>query len=1221
MRVLTTDSIVASARILKWLAAVLALPATAALAAEFTIRLSEQPPDPASPVRISLVRACSSWECGAAWLEGRLPEAVLPTDVSLDYAKSGVFRGSTALDGGAWWVVVDGGSRMPVATLWRPLVVDGHFAQPPEIGASQCTVRVLDAAGAAVRNALVIGLPVNEGRTRVKPPSVVPPWRPWLSPTRTDARGIADLLIPRGATTEVRAEAPGRGRGAAACRPGSTATLRLTAESAGEFEVAEVGDGALLPRALVRAADGLPLAVADSSARVRLDPNAIGTGDLWVETPDGAVFRIAGRPTSTDAGERRLNARRLSTLRAGRVRLVGGQTPLDEIHVWREPEWPWTQAFHRVAAPTARMAHAAASVEALPEDRLWFAADGFGYGACVDRAPHRRVLGNRHASCPATLKAALTIEGVITDEAGTPIPDADVWIEWPGPMPPTVLVREHRGGQVLLRPGLDGRFRSGRLAALDRSLPGFPARNPFWSLIVRAESTGYLPVGPRSLDHFLSERGEVEITMTRGSHVSGRIVDGASGEPVGGVDVGIGRFASTGRTLLLKPLESIDPRGTGLHQLRFGRSDADGSFELTTWPGRHDLVARSPHHAFFTLAGVEVGAQGLDVGTIYLEAGRTILGQVIDQNRTPVPNAGILAAGAVDDDIDQEPVADAHPLSSFAGAFGTDSDGRFRIAGLGDDATVDLEISAPGFATERLASVAPTVGPPLVVVLEPEAVIEGRVTHQGAPVVTWVTLRSAAPADNPGTPRLSANTDDAGAFRFSGLAAGRYDVTASGQRELEDANTSLRAVAGDTAEVVLRLGEAHHQLAGRATRNGEGLGGVSIQAGSRATTTDASGRYALAGLAAGSHYVSATEPVSGPNERSLSLHEIVNISGRRHRLDFDFTAFEVSGRAIWGDGSSAAGVELSFRRQTDAMEFGVTAPADHSGRFTVRLVPGAYGVSSRRRGRWIDAEASLSVDGPRSDIRVRFPRSLAIRGAVLGLSAEEAAKLEIAARNDAFDSRGTRIEPDGSFRIDGVPPDAWTVRARLPGTGRQAERRVLVKDADVHVDLEFENLPRVRGTVLLDGLPYRGTPVFLVRGRELAGARRVWTRHDGAFSFPDVTPGEYTLGVGSTIQGVSVRSERTLTIELASGRIEGEMYEGSGAAPAQGAALALWPAAASRPEAETLGIVRRAFSDSSGRFAFEQVPEGAWLIEPEGQVGRPVPVTVAPGTSATVRFP
>lgn len=1204
-------------KLLAWLAAVVALSPGTISGAEFTVRLGEV--GAKNQAQVFLVPACSPWECGVAWLEGRLAEVVVPVDVSLP--KSGVFRGSAALADGAWWVVVDrGGLHMPVATLWRPRFVDGHFPRPPEFEAARCTVRVLDAAGAPIRDALVAGLPPPGSLSPGKPPSVVPPWRPWLSPTRTDAGGTARLITLSGSTIEVRAEASDIGRGVGTCRPGRTTTLRLAATGALEFEVRETGDGPRLPRALVRTADGLPLAVADSSARVRLDPDAVEAQDLWAETPGGTAFRIETRRVPTVSGVARLDGQRLSIPRGGRVRLAGGRSPHEEIHVWREPKRPWRHASGRTAAPAVRMSPADASVETLSDDRLWFAADGFGYAVCTDRTPNHRVLVDRHAFCPTPLQPAETIEGIVADETGTPIPDVDVWMEWQSPTPPTVLANDHRGGHLLLRSGTDGRFRSRRLAAPDRRLPGLPVPNPLAQLVVRAERPGYLPVGPRSLDMLLSDRGTIEITMTRGSRVSGRIVDGASGVAVGGVEVGIGRFDIVGRTLFLRPLESLDPKSTGLRQVRLGRSDANGHFELMTWPGRHDFVARSPDHAFFTLSGVEVGHHDLNVGTIYLDAGRAIQGQVLGQDRAPIPNARILAAGAVDNDIDEKPVADAHPSSPFASAFAVDPNGSFTIVGLGDEAKIDLEISAPGFATERLASVGPTVGAPLVVILAPEAAIQGRVTYQGAPVVTWVTLESTALADSPGTPRLSTYTDDAGTFRFFGLTAGRYNVTASGQRELEDANTSLRAVAGETTRVALHLDEAQHRLIGRAIRNGEGLGGVSIRAGGRETTTDASGRYTLVGLAAGSHYVSATEAVTGLSDRNLSLHEIVTISGRRNRLDFDLTAFDVSGRATWGDGSSASGVDLLLRRRTDAMEFGASVPTDASGRFEARLVPGVYEVSARRRGRWVDAETSLSVDRRRADIRLRFPRSLAILGAVLGLSTSETAKLEIGARNDAFAYRGTHIEPDGSFRIGGVPPGTWTVKARLPATGRQVERRVTVEDADVQVELEFENLPQIRGTVRLDGLPYRGTPVFLLPGRELAGARRVWTRHDGAFIFPDVAPGEYTLGVGSTIQTVAVRSERVLTFELASGRIEGEMFNASGSAPAAGISLSLWPAAASRSEADALGIVRRAFSDPSGRFAFDQVPEGAWLIERAGH-GDPVPVTVAPGTSATARLP
>ncbi len=494
-------------------------------------------------------------------------------------------------------------------------------------------------------------------------------------------------------------------------------------------------------------------------------------------------------------------------------------------------------------------------------------------------------------------------------------------------------------------------------------------------------------------------------------------------------------------------------------------------------------------------------------------------------------------------------------------------------------------------------------------------------THDGEAVSTWVKAQGGL-ATRVRSPIWEYAGAD-GRFRFRGLKEGRYDLTASGGRRLEDARTSVQAVAGKEVDAALDLGEALGRLAGRVTAEGAGLPGVSIAANGKETVTDAAGRYSVGGLKPGRLWVAAsrTDPSSsgGPREQ---LSELVHLRLGQARLDFDFSAFEIAGRALWGDGSPAAGVELSFSRRTEAFPHRASARTDGAGVFAVRLLAGVYDVGTlTERGGWLVARDGLEARRGRSGVDVRFPSVFTLEGVAHGLDADEAPLLLVEARNETLESRPARVESTGRFRIEGIENDAWLVVGRIPGTGRRAERRVRIRNDDGRVDLEFERLPTLRGSVTLKGQPYQAAPVFLMRGRDLAAARRVWTRHDGSWEFRDLAAGDYTLGVGPETRSVSLRNDEVLVIRLDSGTVEGTAHEPSTSRPLAGAIVTIWPRAASRAEAEALGLARQAVSDADGRFVFSRVPAGAWSVQADDGPRGAKSVDVAAGSTAFLRLP
>lgn len=220
----------------------------------------------------------------------------------------------------------------------------------------------------------------------------------------------------------------------------------------------------------------------------------------------------------------------------------------------------------------------------LPEDQIWFAAEGFGYAVCEST----RVLAeSRSDRCPPALRAAPVIETVVVDEAGAPLADAEVRFEWPKPSAdPTVIPGDRGfGSQLLARSD-----HAGRVVARRAPYPWESASSvsPIW---IRAERHGYLPIPRQMLSRFATEEGSHRLVMRRGTRVSGRIVEAGAGKPLASAEVGAGRFAAEGRTVVLG---SLEPESGRHGQVRTTLADASGRFALVVAPGRYDVVVRAP---------------------------------------------------------------------------------------------------------------------------------------------------------------------------------------------------------------------------------------------------------------------------------------------------------------------------------------------------------------------------------------------------------------------------------------------------------------------------------------------------------------------------------------------------------------------------------------------------------------------------------------------------
>lgn len=415
------------------------------------------------------------------------------------------------------------------------------------------------------------------------------------------------------------------------------------------------------------------------------------------------------------------------------------------------------------------------------------------------------------------LPRGLTVTGRVVDEAGSPLPYAQVRVECLfQPMPPGLDVR---GGE-------DGRF----------SISHVPSGAQKLWIDVWGRGSRRLEVALPS-DAGAFDVGDVAVAA--GRSLSGRLVD-ENDAPVawGLVWVETELAYSGSRTL----------------SSRFAWCDEAGRFSFA---GLHEgplvVTAEADGYARF-----ERRERSFPEGELLLrmERGAGLAGRVLDaETGAPVQRFRV----SVQADWN---APEAHRLR-FGPAHGTgtwmeDPEGEWRIEDdLPADRWVIVEVGAEGFATARLERAVTAVDPDPAaceVALVRETLVRGQVVDPQGIGVAGAQVSDAGQRDG-----ASVTTDAYGRFELRGLSTGERTlaVAAEGFASHRDGPFEL-ASASVTRRIELRSGG---RIAGRVVgEDGAGLAGMRIdlqaydgndRSRSRRVETDADGRYAFEHLAAG----------------------------------------------------------------------------------------------------------------------------------------------------------------------------------------------------------------------------------------------------------------------------------------------------------------------------------------------------------------------------------
>lgn len=636
--------------------------------------------------------------------------------------------------------------------------------------------------------------------------------------------------------------------------------------------------------------------------------------------------------------------------------------------------------------------------EALSSGRGDFALPDRPAGSAIHLlilAEGYRPEGLRGARVPApeplvvTLTEAFAARGRVLDENGEPVTGAQVELSWqealsgvPDRLP---VGREvSKGGTT----DEEGRF----------EIAGMPGGESEVSIL----AAGFLPIEGHKLNLPMAEPAtEPTFVLERGAMLEGRVTTG-DGSPVPGARIDAG---TTGAAL------------TG----------DEGFYDFAgVAPGEAEIELFHPH--FPRQRKRQTLATGLNRLDFQLPAGQEVRGQVLDEERRPVPGARVVLRLGSRMDYREYRGRSAH-------------DGSFRLSPVADGRYL-LEASAREYAEGRAPKPVVVAGEPvegLKVILPRGADLVGRVAGLDAEDL-WRLQVQATGEDGRSHP---AKLDTDGRYELRALPLGGWQLKASlgnGERQAQ-ARAELRH-GGEVVERDLEFEEGL-RLSGRILFQDEPLPAARVAlradrlAVERAVLTDHQGSFEIKDLQPDTYWLGIS------HSRQLVVYNGKLALAADRDLVLDLKGVNVHGTIV--DTATdrpipGAIVSLEHQPGPETSEFLVAASTDDAGAFLLpRVPPGRYRLRGRAEG-YVAREEGVEV-----------PAQDELSGLRLALT--PTAGLEVVARlasgripsivhfravstTDAAVINGSQVpDPEGRVRLPTPAKGSWLLLVGAPGSG------------------------------------------------------------------------------------------------------------------------------------------------------------------------------------------
>ena len=728
----------------------------------------------------------------------------------------------------------------------------------------------------------------------------------------------------------------------------------------------------------------------------------------------------------------------------------------------------------------------------------------------------------------------------------------------------------------------------------------FELRNlrPEQSYEIRASRTGAFPAAQRATvsDPLapVTQPRDLTLVLAPARAARGKVQD-PKGRPVAGAEAVVRPALRPG-----SPANTTDDEaGTSTPAVQ---SDARGVFALPELPAAEvELSVRRKGYApaAFPALRIPAGTGTVDLGVVTLRPGATLAGRVIDHRGQAVPNGEIFVLSQPASPNEMERALKGRKPAATAAA-----DGRFSIEDLAQGAPVHVAVRAPGYLVGQLRAVRPPTGKPVVIRLEPEAALQGRVVDEaGDPVpgaridLQWQAFLPEEPDRPVGEPILrNTRADGEGRFELRGLPAGaaRVSATAPAFVPLEGVKVDLpRPSTAGELRLVLERGAL---LQGRVTTAaGEPVPAVRVGVSGSSAATNDDGLYWLEGADLGRQEVIFLHPSYGRLAKPYEIQPGVNV------LDVTFEpGVEVAGRVVDETGKPVPGatVELAPENHFEPRQYRDVTGED--GRFRLSpVLAGKYRLKAGADG-FTDTEhpGTLAVAGePVSNLEVTIEKGAVLSGKILGLPAEDLPQVEVESRGDNGQTMAAWTDGRGRYEIRPLAPGDWTVTARLWDDQRQARTRIAIRRSDRELtrDLEFEKRLVLTVQVLYDEEPLPDAWVSL-RGQRITAERIATTDYEGRARFDDLAPETYRIGLRHARNlivhndQIDLQQDRDLIIRLQGATIGGLVVSAANGEPVRDALLSLRPLEG--PE-----YLVTASTKSDGRFVVHRVQPNRYRLQ------------------------